>query len=68
MVKSAPVSVSTCTSECCHFQFYLFRHNEFGFISQQAIRDVKIEAEIRAALFGIETVKSIFKGSLGKGF
>lgn len=39
-------------------------HNEYGFVAEGSIKDMKIEAEIRAALFGIEIVKNIFSGSL----
>lgn len=30
------------------------------------MKDVKVEAEIRAALFGVETIRDLFSKSLGK--
>lgn len=59
--------------ECCDYviDFLLvvmtcFRHNEYGFISNRGMRDVRIEAEIRAALFGLEVIKNVFSESLSE--
>lgn len=41
-------------------------HNEFIFESQRGMKDVKLEAEIRAALFGLETIKTLYQGSLNE--